>query len=148
MMSSASTEDGLSIRHEYVAPRQIVSGSVRCGICQRALRWSSLHVEEVDSVYALLPVEDEMECPLRQHSWVLCQACLDAVQAQLRQSIIRNPAKVRIAIGIVVTQRAPEFRPPLAERIEEQILDNFFPVALGITLFLHILLAIFIGLVR
>jgi hypothetical protein len=74
------------------------AGPLRCGICSRRLGSSVYFVEETGDV------------PEPRGSWVLCHACNDAVHEQLEASPVRSPLRLRIAVGLVATDRTPAAR--------------------------------------
>lgn len=72
--------------------------ALRCGICERRLGKSLFFVEETG------------EAPEPRQSWVLCEECNDAVHEQLSKATWRSPLRLRVAVGIVSTERTPEAR--------------------------------------
>lgn len=45
-----------------------------------------------------------------RQSWMLCEACNDAVKRQMAQAPIRSPQRLRVAIALVSTERTPAAR--------------------------------------
>ncbi len=70
----------------------------RCAICRRRLGNSIYFLEETGAV------------PEPRQSWALCDSCNGAVREQLRQSPLRSDLRLRVAIGLVATERAPAAR--------------------------------------
>lgn len=70
----------------------------RCAICQRRLGDSIHFLEETGAV------------PEPRQSWALCGSCNDAVREQMRRSPIRGDLRLRVAVGLVATERAPTAR--------------------------------------
>lgn len=48
--------------------------------------------------------------PLPRQEWVLCQACNDAVKQQMSQAPVHSPIRLRVAVGLVATERTPAAR--------------------------------------
>lgn len=71
---------------------------LRCSICARKIGRSIVFLEETGDV------------PEPRQSWVLCQACADAVRQQMAHSPVTGPLRLRVAIGMVSTERTPEAR--------------------------------------
>jgi hypothetical protein len=70
----------------------------RCAICQRHLGRSIHFLEETGAV------------PEPRQSWALCDACNSAVRDQMRLSSLRGDLRLRVAIGLVATERTPAAR--------------------------------------
>ena len=87
-----------------IANPDVSSGSemaperLRCSICRRRLGDAVVYLEETGDQ------EDERQ------SWVLCEACNDAVKQQMAQAAIRSPLRLRVAIALVSTERTPAAR--------------------------------------
>ena len=135
-MRAMDTENGIHIHSERTTLKHVISGTSRCAICKRRLMMRSFCLEEP---------ADQLEPRL---NWVLCGTCVHEISCRLARVSPRNPLRVRVAVAVVASERAPAQRPTLEERIDEKVLDHFFPVVLGIALFLHVILAIFIGIVH
>jgi hypothetical protein len=70
----------------------------RCAICQRRLGRSIHFLEETGAV------------PEPRQSWALCDSCNGAVREQMRLSPMRGDLRLRVAIGLVATERTPSAR--------------------------------------
>lgn len=70
----------------------------RCAICQRRLG-SSIHF-----------LEETGDVPAPRQSWALCDACNDAVRAQMRAAPIQGDLRLRVAVGLVAAERTPDAR--------------------------------------
>lgn len=46
--------------------------------------------------------------PEPRQSWVLCQRCYGELIAEMRRSPVRTPLRLRIAMGIVASERWPQ----------------------------------------
>ncbi len=88
------------VSDELSAQQQAQRGlaPTRCAICQRRLGNSIHFLEETGDV------------PEPRQSWALCDACNDAVREQMRLSPVRGSLRLRVAIGLVATERTPDAR--------------------------------------
>jgi hypothetical protein len=71
---------------------------LRCDICQHQLGKSIFFVEETGEV------------PRPRRSWVLCDECNAAVHEQVERSTVHTDIRLRVAVGIVSTDRTPAAR--------------------------------------
>jgi hypothetical protein len=72
--------------------------ALRCAICDRRLGSTLAYLEETGDV------------PEPRQSWLLCHACDAAVHAQMERSPLRTPLRLRVAVGLVATERTPAAR--------------------------------------
>src|SRR5438270_2815241 len=70
----------------------------RCAICTRRLGRSLFFIEETGDVSE------------PRQSWVLCSDCNAAVHDRLEQSSVRSAMRLRVAIGLVASERTPQAR--------------------------------------
>lgn len=74
------------------------SDALRCDICKRRLGSTVSYLEETGDV------------PEPRQSWVLCEECNAAVHEQMDLTPIRSSLRLRVAVGVVSTERTPEAR--------------------------------------
>src|SRR5256884_7368059 len=53
-------------------------------------------------------LKDQEAFPTPRHSWILCQECYQALLVEMRRSPIRTPLRLRIAMGLVASERWPQ----------------------------------------
>ncbi|HEX8997356.1 MAG TPA: hypothetical protein VF812_15115 [Ktedonobacterales bacterium] len=70
----------------------------RCSICRRRLGRSIHFLDETGAV------------PEPRQSWALCDECNSAVREQVRLSPVRSDLRLRVAVGLVATERTPSAR--------------------------------------
>ncbi|HLZ57583.1 MAG TPA: hypothetical protein VKR06_11600 [Ktedonosporobacter sp.] len=70
-----------------------------CSICTRRVWLNLIHLTEPAGA------------PEPHLSWILCKSCHQALQAEMRRSPLLSPLRLRIAIGIVASERWPEAHP-------------------------------------
>lgn len=74
------------------------SERMRCAICHRRLGSAICYLEETGDV------------PPPRQSWMLCTACNDAVKQQMAQAPVQSPIRLRVAVGLVASERTPAAR--------------------------------------
>jgi hypothetical protein len=74
------------------------AATLRCAICAHRLGNAICYLEETGDV------------PLPRQSWVLCTTCNDAVKQQMAQAPVHSPIRLRVAVGLVATERTPAAR--------------------------------------
>lgn len=83
---------------------------LRCAICRKRI-WAGA-----------LTLKEPAEAPEPQQEWRLCKACHAAVMAQLEQSPLRTPVRMRVVVGLVAAERWPRARTRnLGKRREDHI---------------------------
>ena len=68
---------------------------VRCSICTSSIWFTPIWLTEPS------------EAPEPHHQWILCKSCYKALLVELRRSSIRLPLRLRVAIGLVASERLP-----------------------------------------
>ncbi len=81
--------------------------AVRCSICTSSIWFTPIALTE--------PVE----APEPRHEWILCKSCHRALLVELRRSTVGLPVRLRIAVGLVASERFP-FAPDMRTRGREQ----------------------------
>lgn len=105
----------------------------RCSICQRRLGKTVHYLEETGDV------------PEPRQSWALCETCNAAVREQLATTALRSPVRLRVAIGLVASERTPAARRShfgqMSDRHWERILFWSFLLAMLAHLVLIVIVA-------
>lgn len=94
----AMLPDGSPTQLGDVGQPEASGRELRCSICARKIGKSIVFLEETGDV------------PEPRQSWVLCQACADAVRQQMAQAPVHGPLRLRVAVGVVSTERTPTAR--------------------------------------
>src|SRR5258708_1728846 len=55
-----------------------------------------------------IALKEPIGAPEPRQTWVLCQSCHTALLKEMDCSPIRSPLRLRIAIGIVASERSPQ----------------------------------------
>ncbi|HEX6544037.1 MAG TPA: hypothetical protein VF040_19945 [Ktedonobacterales bacterium] len=113
------------------------SGPLRCAICARRLGSAICYLEETGDV------------PPPRQSWMLCTTCNDAVKLQMAQAPVQSPLRLRVAIGVVSTERTPEARRARRGQLTDQTWFKVFFWGTIITMLVHLAIIVAIaGLAR
>ena len=110
---------------ETQSPR-LKSDALRCDICRRRLGTTVSYLEETGDV------------PEPRQSWVLCEACDAAVHEQMNLTPIRSPLRLRVAVGVVATERTPEARRANRGQMSDAAWMKFFFWLFLITMLVHL----------
>lgn len=105
----------------------------RCAICQRRLGRSIHFLEETGDV------------PAPRQSWALCDRCNDAVREQMRLSPIRGSLRLRVAIGLVATERTPSARRARFGQLTDQRWETLLFWAFLLFMLGHLALIVFVA---
>lgn len=68
---------------------------VRCSICTNAI-W-----------FAPISLTEPIEAPEPRHEWILCKTCHEALLLEMYRSSISLPVRLRVAVGLVASERSP-----------------------------------------
>ncbi|HEU5376016.1 MAG TPA: hypothetical protein VFV38_11290 [Ktedonobacteraceae bacterium] len=71
-------------------------GPIRCSICTGAIWFHPIALKE--------PVG----APEPRRAWLLCKHCHAMLLMEMRRSPIRSPLRLRIALGLVASERSPQ----------------------------------------
>ena len=112
-------------------------GVIRCAICTSRVWFAPVDITEPEGV------------PEPRLSWLLCKACYSALLAEVRRSPVRSPLRLRIAMGIVASERWPQAYP---SRIRTYISDRKWIVFIGagfaIAMIVHLVLIVMIAAIK
>lgn len=106
------------------------SGPLRCSICQRRLRDNICYLEETGDV------------PPPRQSWLLCTVCNEAVKEQMAQNPVQSPVRLRVAIGVVSTERTPAARRARRGQLTDKTWFKLFFWGALITMLVHLALIV------
>lgn len=108
-----------------------------CSVCTHRIWFGAADIVEPEGV------------PAPRLSWVLCKACYQILQIEMSRSPVRSPLRLRIAMGMVATERWPH---AYSTRVREYINDRrwivFMAAAFIIAMVLHLLIIVLIAGIR
>lgn len=131
-------EQPLHARIAQAAPEDAGTSSVssetlRCDICERRLGSTISYLEETGDV------------PDPRRSWVLCPECNEAVHQQMERVTLRSPLRLRVAVGIVSTERTPTARRVRLARLSDASWMKIFFWLFLITMLVHLAVIVIIA---
>lgn len=135
-------EHGLYTENVTVDPRateatRVEVAALRCDICRRRLGQTIHYAEETGDV------------PEPRRSWVLCGECNDAVHDQMERSPVRSSLRLRVAVGLVATERTPEARRGRMGMLTDEGWTKVFLWLFPITMLIHLAVIVAIaGLIK
>lgn len=106
---------------------------LRCSICARRLGKTISYLEETGDL------------PEPRQSWLLCEACNDAVHHQMAHSGVRKPLRLRFAVGLVATERTPAARRARRGQLSDTAWVKVLFWAFLLGLLAHLALIVFIA---
>jgi hypothetical protein len=107
----------------------------RCSICERRTWFNTIRLIEPEEV------------PDPRQQWILCQRCHQALLVQMRLSPIRNPLRLRIAIGLVASERSPYVYAPTRKPLSDRTWIIIMAWGFGIAMVLHLILIVMLAFV-
>ncbi len=94
-------------------------------------------------------VTEPEDGPAPRLSWVLCKSCHQALQQEMERSPVRSPLRLRIAMGMIASERWPH---AYSTRVREYINDRrwivFMAAAFIIAMIIHLALIVMIASIR
>ena len=104
-----------------------------CSICTNRIRYDAVHLMEPEGV------------PEPRHSWVLCPECYQALLVEMRRSPIRTPLRLRIAMGLVASERWPQSYSSSLIMVDDRKKILFIAWTFVIAMILHLALIVMIA---
>lgn len=108
-----------------------------CSICASRIWFESMHLQEPIGV------------PEPRLSWVVCKSCYQHVQAEMARSPVKSPLRLRIAMGIVASERSPHAYPT---RIRQYVSDRrwilFIAIGFVLAMLFHLSLIVMLPLLK
>mgnify|MGYP001370645583 CR=1 FL=1 len=109
--------------------------AVRCSICSRRAWLNTTHLIEPLGV------------PEPRQSWTLCKRCHTLLLAEMERSPILSPLRLRIAMGIVASDRSPYVYAPTHKPISDRTWIIVMAWGFGIAMLLHLVLIVMLAVV-
>jgi hypothetical protein len=133
MKDARSEESGVIVQYIEVHKRRSHT-PLHCSICTNRIWFDAADVSEPEGV------------PEPRLSWVLCKVCHQILQAQMQQSPVHSPLRLRIAMGLVASERWPH---AYSTRVREYVNDRrwiiFMAAAFIIAMLVHLALIVMIA---
>ncbi len=106
-----------------------------CSICTSRIWFDAVHLMESEDV------------PEPRHAWVLCRECYQALVVEMRRSPVRTPLRLRIAIGLVASERWPQSYSSSYAMIGDRRKVIFIVWAFVIAMLVHLALIVMIAMI-
>ncbi len=120
--------------HREGSRRQRRRVVTRCSICNGRVWLHPLRVVEPEGV------------PEPRLTWTLCNPCYRALLEEMRVSPVRSPLRLRVAIGIVASERWPQaYTTRVRMYLADRRLMVFIAVGLIITMLVHLAILVAIA---
>ena len=135
-------EPGLGVDNATIPPHDAEpfagrTRDIRCDICARRVGKNICYVEETGDVSG------------PRGSWVLCTECNNAVHEELRRSPVRGGSRIRVAVGMVATERTPSARRANFGQMSDRAWFKLFFWLVLITMLVHLAIIVAIaGIVK
>lgn len=108
-------------------------GADRCSICTRRIWFNATHLIEPLGV------------PEPRRSWTLCKRCHKLLLIEMERSPVLSPLRLRIAMGIVASERSPYIYAPTHKELSERNWIVIIAWLLGIAMLLHLVLVVMLA---
>ncbi len=106
----------------------------RCSICNGRIWFHPLRVTEPEGV------------PEPRLNWALCKPCYHALLQEMRVSPVRSPLRLRVAIGIVASERWPQaYTTRVRMYLADRRLMVLIAVGLIMTMIIHLVILVAIA---
>ena len=106
-----------------------------CSICANRIRSDAVHLMEPEEV------------PEPRSSWILCQECYSALLIEMRRSPVRSPLRLRIAMGLLASERWPQSYSSSFIMLGDRKKILFIAWIFAIAMLLHLALIVMIAFV-
>ncbi len=106
-----------------------------CSICTNRIRYDAVHLMEPEGV------------PEPRRSWILCQECYQVLLVEMRRSPIRTPLRLRIAMGLVASERWPQSYSTSSIMLGDRKKILFIAWTFAIAMILHLALIVMIAFI-
>ena len=130
MDSQLSADD---IRSDLAASKAERVETLRCAICERRVGSTLTYMEETGDV------------PEPRQSWLLCRVCSQAVREQLDRSPLTSPLRLRVAVGLVASERTPEARREHFGQLSDRNWERVFFWSFVLAMMAHLAVMVFIA---
>jgi hypothetical protein len=109
--------------------------SERCSICARRTWFDPIFLMEPEGA------------PEPRHSWILCKDCYGALLSEMRRSPVRSPLRLRVAIGVVASERWDQAYPGSHTLYSDRRLVLFIAWGFVIFMLIHLMIIVMLAYV-
>lgn len=126
------------------ATQQLAEEHQRCAICEHKLGKSPRILKDT-SISETLNAHDPHDT---KSTWMLCKTCFEAVQRQIDAGPVRSPLRVRIAVGLVASERTPAARRAYWDDLGDRMFEHVLPITIALAVLVHLATLVFIIFAR
>jgi hypothetical protein len=109
-------------------------GTTFCSVCDNRIWFGPIQITEPEGV------------PEPRLSWVLCKECHGILLTEVRRSPLRSPLRLRVAMGLIASERWPHAYPSDArQRLSDYRWIVFIALGTFIAMLLHLVLIVLIA---
>ncbi len=134
MKEAMRKNDALMSERDEGSRRSRKRIAARCSVCNSRVFFHSIRLMEPEGV------------PEPRLTWTLCRACYHVLLEEIRRSPIKSPLRLRIAIGLVASDRWPQAYPT---RVRTYISDRRWIIFIAggciVAMLLHLALIVAIS---
>jgi len=105
----------------------------RCSVCTSRTWFKAVPLIEPEGV------------PEPRRSWILCQDCYRALLLEMRRSPVRSPLRLRIAMGLVASERWPDAHPSTSRGPSDRNWIVIMAWGFGIAMLVHLALIVMLA---
>jgi hypothetical protein len=107
---------------------------IRCSICRKRTWLNTAHF-----------IEEPPGVPEPRQSWTLCKRCYTELMTEMERSPVLSPLRLRIAIGIVASERSPDVYAPRRQPFSDRTWLVVMAWGFGIAMVLHLILIVMLA---
>lgn len=85
------------------------------------------------------------DVPEPRRSWILCNDCYQALVIEMRRSPVRTPLRLRIAVGLVASERWPQSSSPYRSILNDRKWILFIAWGFVVAMLFHLVLIVMIA---
>lgn len=105
-----------------------------CAICTNRIWFDAVQVHEPEGA------------PEPRLAWTLCKECHGALLAEMKRSPVKSPLRMRIAIGLIASERSPyAYTSKAGEYISDHRWILFIAAGTFIAMILHLIIIVMIA---
>jgi len=135
MKDAMRSGESAAVAHQASLRRAKKRFSERCSICARRTWFDPIFLMEPEGA------------PEPRHSWILCKDCYGILLSEMRRSPVRSPLRLRVAIGIVASERWDQAYPGSHTLYSDRRLVLFIAWGFVTFMLIHLMLIVMLAYV-
>ena len=135
MKDAMRSGESAAVAHQANLRRAKKRFSERCSICARRTWFDPIFLMEPEGA------------PEPRHSWILCKDCYGILLSEMRRSPVRSPLRLRVAIGMVASERWDQAYPGSHTLYSDRRLVLFIAWGFVTFMLIHLMLIVMLAYV-